>query len=81
MTMICHHPKACYGCHTCELICSLHLTGAFQPGGGAIVVDWQPDTETITWACSNACDGCEAHPVPLCVTHCLYGALSQRRVQ
>lgn len=67
--------EACYGCRTCELICSLHHKGVFSPESSSIKVSKNNRTGVITWSIDSTCDSCEHEDAPLCVNFCPYGAL------
>lgn len=69
-------PKACYGCRSCEIVCSYHHRGGFAPEGGAIRVDKNNRTGKIRWRIDLTCDLCEKEGQPLCVRYCSYQALS-----
>jgi Fe-S-cluster-containing hydrogenase component 2 len=69
-------PKACYGCRSCEIVCSYHHGGSFAPAGGAISVDKNNRTGKIRWRIDRTCDLCEKDGQPLCVQYCSYQALS-----
>jgi len=66
----------CYGCRSCELICSFHHLGHFRPGGGSISVRKDNCTGKILWHIDTTCDKCINEDYPLCVKYCTYGALS-----
>ncbi len=60
-------PVACCECYSCQLICSLVYTGAFNPLKARIVV--RPGEIRFTDACVETCS--------LCTQYCVYGALSR----
>ncbi|HCJ09755.1 MAG TPA: 4Fe-4S ferredoxin [Clostridiales bacterium] len=64
-------PELCYGCRTCEMVCSLHLTGAFRPGASGIhrhtLVD---DLGFTAVSCLHCAD-------PLCLRACPVGAITR----
>ena len=66
--------KACYGCRTCELICSFHHWGVFSPELSSIKVSRNYRTGQIELSIDSTCDSCGGKQ-PLCVKYCLYGAL------
>ena len=67
----------CGGCRTCEIACSFHHTGEFNPsissikildkeaGPGYDVLLLEEDSEE-----GRACDGCQALDEPLCMEYC-----------
>ncbi len=65
----------CYGCKTCQLICSFHHTKAFWPEKSSINVLRNPQNGTIKWCIKTTCDKCSDEVEPLCVKYCVYGAL------
>jgi len=65
----------CYGCRTCQLVCSFHLTGCFWPEESSIQVSRRPQTGVVRWSIDERCDGCVSEQECLCVAHCAYGAL------
>jgi Fe-S-cluster-containing hydrogenase component 2 len=67
--------EACYGCRTCELVCSFHHKGVFSLGGGSITVKRDNNTGEIKWTIDSTCDSCDGEDQPLCVKYCVYGAL------
>jgi Fe-S-cluster-containing hydrogenase component 2 len=69
-------PKACYGCRTCELVCSFHHRGYFSPKGGSIKVLKDNRTGEIRWFLNSSCDFCKEENQPLCVRYCTYEALA-----
>jgi Fe-S-cluster-containing hydrogenase component 2 len=67
----------CGGCRTCEMACSFHHTGEFNPSissiriveiagqeGFLIHLEEKPDGPT------RMCDGCKGLSVPLCMQYC-----------
>ena len=69
--------SACGGCRTCEIACSYHHTGEFNPsisslkvldkedGAGYNVLLLEKDEGQ-----SKACDGCQELEEPLCMEYC-----------
>ncbi len=68
---------SCGGCRTCELACSFHHRGAFNPvlsslkilertDGPGYLVSLKDEAE----GSGLACDRCEGLEVPLCVQYC-----------
>lgn len=67
----------CGGCRTCEIACSFHHTGEFNPsissikildkeaGPGYDVLLLEEDSEE-----GRACDGCQSLDEPLCMEYC-----------
>lgn len=66
---------ACYGCRACQLICSFHHTGEFNPDKGSIKVTRNYVDGTITWSLDSTCDGCVNEKAPLCIKYCAYNAI------
>jgi len=67
----------CGGCRTCEMACSYHHKGVFQPAasslrildkehGSGFLLELEEEGDLIR----TACDGCEGLPVPRCVEVC-----------
>jgi Fe-S-cluster-containing hydrogenase component 2 len=75
MSRIIRSAGRCYGCRTCQLVCSQHLTGSFWPERSAIRVSRTPRTGAVRWAIDKTCDLCDREEEPLCVKHCAYDAL------
>jgi len=71
-----HNMKKCYACKTCELACSYHHTGAFQPAKSSISVERDHIEGEWTWILNNTCDMCENETEPLCVKFCFYDAIT-----
>jgi len=67
----------CGGCRTCEIACSFHHSGEFNPSissikildkadsAGYIVVLLEEDSKE-----GKGCDGCQGLEEPLCVEYC-----------
>lgn len=70
-----HRAPLCYGCRTCELVCSLHHVGAFQPARSSISATRRPNLGTVRWTVDETCDLCDGETEALCVKYCAYGAL------
>ncbi len=68
--------RLCTGCTTCEMACSYHHSGAFQPGISSIEVTGNPKEgfKISFYAVGQderaACDGCQGLGEPLCLTYC-----------
>lgn len=69
--------EACYGCRTCELVCSFHHAGVFSPELSSIKVLRNNRTARIGWSIDSTCDSCKGEKKPLCVEYCIYGALKE----
>ena len=68
--------RTCTGCRTCEMACSFHHSGVFQPSISSIEITGSPKEgfrilfyET-THDGHRACDGCPGLENPLCVAYC-----------
>jgi len=59
--------SACCECYSCQLICSLVYTGAFNPLRARIII--QPGEISFTHECVETCS--------LCTNYCAYGALTR----
>jgi Fe-S-cluster-containing hydrogenase component 2 len=67
----------CTGCAACELACSFHLHGRFQPSKAAIAVCRDDRVGTVEIALGEKCDLCAGEADgPLCAKHCAPRALS-----
>jgi carbon-monoxide dehydrogenase iron sulfur subunit len=65
----------CTGCRACEVACSYHHTGAFQPSIASIRVE-RSDTEgAISLALMDTCDQCIGEKEPWCIQYCPRGVL------
>lgn len=69
--------ESCTGCRTCELACSYHHRGVFQPSISSIKIkgnDKLPRLSVMLYLENSdghlACDGCIGLEEPLCVTYC-----------
>ena len=71
------HIDKCYGCRTCELVCSFRHNGAFCPDASSIKVSRDNLNGEIELAITPTCDACRGESRPLCVRYCLYGALEE----
>lgn len=67
----------CGGCRTCEIACSYHHAGIFQPSISSIqIVDKQSIGGYEVWLAEKdygeraACDGCKDLKTPVCVEYC-----------
>lgn len=61
----------CCACRACELACSFHLTGAFNPSASAVLVSYERHTGAVDVVFAPACDLCQAEPGgPRCIAHC-----------
>lgn len=69
--------EVCYGCRTCELICSYHHAGVFSPELSSIRVSRNNLSGEIECSINSTCDSCEGESQPLCLEYCLYGALKR----
>jgi ferredoxin len=67
----------CHGCLTCQLICSLRVSGRFNPAKARIRVDGSEGGYEYRHSFTDTCDGCGGDY--LCVHSCPYGALVLER--
>ena len=77
MSRIVRRADFCYGCKTCQLVCSLHHTGSFWPERSSIQVFRNPQTGVVRWSIDETCDRCRREEQPLCVKYCSYQALQK----
>ncbi len=77
MSRIVRRADRCYGCKTCQLVCSLHHTGSFWPERSSIQVSRNPQTGVVRWTIDETCDRCAREGKPLCVEYCSYQALQE----
>ena len=75
MSRIVRDAGRCYGCKSCQLVCSFHHTGSFWPEKSSIQVTRNPQTGVVKWEIDESCDLCEREHQPLCVRFCSYEAL------
>jgi carbon-monoxide dehydrogenase iron sulfur subunit len=73
--------EACYGCRTCELVCSFHHAGVFSPELSSIRVLKNNRNAKVELSIDSTCDSCQGEPQPLCVKYCVYGALKEAKVK
>jgi len=72
--------EKCNGCRTCELVCSLHLSGMFDPYSSAIRIV-RPDVHgPISSEIRDGCDLCSGLSIPYCVEFCPTDAVFLTRV-
>ena len=71
-----HFPEKCYGCKTCELICSYHHKKVFQPSISSISVERDHINGIWSWSLNDSCDKCQGEEQPLCVKFCFYDAIT-----
>ncbi len=62
--------ERCTGCRTCEVACSYHHTGSFQPSVASIRVERDEISGVITLAQLSTCDGCPEEKCPWCIVYC-----------
>jgi Fe-S-cluster-containing dehydrogenase component len=68
--------RTCTGCRTCEMACSFHHSGVFQPSISSIEIAGSPKEgfRIVLHAAPHddhrACDGCRELKDPLCVSCC-----------
>jgi len=61
----------CCDCRICEVVCSFHLYGAFNPASSAISIAYDAGTGVLEAQVSNACDLCAKETGgPLCIANC-----------
>lgn len=73
--IITHLDNKCYACKTCELICSYHHKGVFQPSKSSISVERDHVNGIWSWKLDESCDNCEGEEEPLCAKFCFYDAI------
>ena len=74
-------PRRCTGCRACELACSFHHSGLFQPERSSIKIMRDDSTGRIQITLDATCDLCQDASTPLCVLYCAPRALTQRIVR
>jgi len=67
--------KDCVGCRACELACSFHHKGVFNPEVSSIKSEFLSDIFEITVLAQTdgirfGCDGCKGEDEKLCVKYC-----------
>ena len=75
MSRIVRDAAHCYGCKSCQLVCSFHHTASFWPEKSSIQVTRNPQTGVVKWTIDGTCDVCKREEKPLCVKFCSYAAL------
>ena len=75
MSPVARNAALCYGCKTCQLVCSFHHTGSFWPERSSIQVSRNPQTGVVRWTIDKTCDHCGREEQALCVRYCSYNAL------
>ncbi|MFQ5408099.1 MAG: hypothetical protein ACE5FI_06715 [Anaerolineales bacterium] len=71
----------CTGCCACELACSFHHSGAFQPAGASLRIERDDVEGRIFIQLAPSCDGCPTDDLPLCVRYCAPRALTPHLLQ
>jgi Fe-S-cluster-containing hydrogenase component 2 len=69
-------PNLCTGCRSCEVICSFHHTGGFNPFKSSIQVRAINVNEGYDIIVLPTCDACFSEEIPLCVEYCERGVLN-----
>lgn len=70
-----HFDNKCYGCKTCELICSFHRTGEFKPSASSISIIRDHVNGIWEWILNDTCDMCKNEREILCIKFCKYEAI------
>ena len=60
----------CTGCRSCELACSYHSTGTFQPSAASILVERDDLEGEIALTLLSSCDRCVGERDPWCIAYC-----------
>jgi carbon-monoxide dehydrogenase iron sulfur subunit len=68
----------CTGCCACEIACSFHKGGVFQPTRASIHVQPYDADGCIFLELSASCDHCSGMTTPYCVRYCPPDALTER---
>ena len=82
-----NHGK-CTGCKACEFACSYHHRKVFNPKLASLHIRLTERGETISIILFKdlteaekrkriPCDRCTGEPEPLCVTYCIFGAITK----
>ena len=76
-------PNSCTACRACELACSFHHRGIFNPRIASIAIlrSGKKDDINIVIFYKNednhlACNNCNDEKEPLCVKYCVWGAIT-----
>ena len=67
----------CTGCRSCEVACSFHHTGTFQPSAASIQVERDDLEAGIALTLLSSCDRCAGERYPWCVAYCSRGVLNR----
>jgi Fe-S-cluster-containing hydrogenase component 2 len=67
--------QVCTGCHTCEVICSLHHVGGMGTGASSMRISRSNHTSEIVWRVESTCDLCTHEEQPLCIKYCQLNAI------
>jgi len=68
----------CTGCRSCEVMCSFHHCGGFNPNLSSIIVTRNDIEGTVNYKFLTSCDLCEGLPIPACVAACSPHALCMK---
>ena len=60
----------CTDCRSCEIACSFHHIGAFDPTNSSITVHRDNKSRKVVLCLAAECDGCKDEPIPLCIKFC-----------
>jgi carbon-monoxide dehydrogenase iron sulfur subunit len=66
----------CTGCRSCELACSFHKTGSFDPTQSSIQIYRDNSAGLMSIVLDNHCDLCVNEEEPLCIYFCATNALN-----
>ena len=80
--------EKCTGCKACEFACSYHHRKVFNPKLASLHIRLTERGETISIILFKylteaekrkriPCDQCKSEPEPLCVTYCVFGAITK----
>ncbi len=70
----CINLENCTYCRACELACSFHLIGSFNPEKSAIKV--YRYNGNIEFCINSSCDFCHKESIPLCMKYCAPKAIA-----
>ena len=68
----------CTGCRACEVACSFHHAGVFQPDRASLRVERDDVAGRVFLELAVTCDRCPTEGLPLCVRFCAPRALTPR---
>ena len=68
----------CTECRTCEIACSFHHAGCFDPTKSSIRAKIDKNTAAVSITLYSTCDGCSNEEEPMCSLFCPRGVFTHK---